>query len=239
MNRDFVIPSTPGNARTLVKMSRVTKLNLDPAVAELAATDLVRAAGFTPPEQNAIQSLLDFDFRAILPGPMLKTAEMVFWSAKHAGIETIVVMGNHHFWQTTANLLASKFGYVMGQNYHVLARNRTGLDSDFIRENRHGLFLYEADLDWAEHILLTHSFPKSVGLTNTSGVAGLAPLARTLFPESPTALLENNFFLRSELAAKGFSTTKPEDLAFLLNVVFDHFQKEPEPVVEVDDIPFY
>lgn len=239
MNRDFVLPSTPGNARTLIKLASVSKLNLDPAVAELAATDLVRPTGFTAPEQDAIQTLLDLDFRAIMPGPMLRSVEMIFWAAKHAGIESIVTLGNHHFWQTTANLLANKFGYVLGKNYHVLHRSKDGLDSDFIRENRHGLFLYECDLDWAEHILLTHSFPKSVAITNTCAMAGLAPITQILFPESPTALLENNFFLRSELAAKGFSTTKPEDLAFLLNVVTDHFKKEPEPVVEMDDIPFY
>ncbi len=216
MNRDFVLPATPGRARVLMRLANITRMNMDPAIAELAKTGLSGAGAI-------VQSILDFGLRCIVPGNMDTMFEHVVEAAKIDGLKTIVIVGQNKHWLDERALYAKLKGFTA----HT---RRVGhvdtLDSDFIRENRDGLVVFEpCAYGMAEQTLFAHSFPKAIALSPETELSKLNLMAQVLFPNSPTDLLEPNFMTRREFEVKGFTKTEPEDFAFLLNIVTDHLEK--------------
>ena len=216
MNRDFTIPATPGRARVLMRLANIARMHMDPAVEALAKTGPVDP-------RPVVQAILDFGMRCVVPGNMDAMFEQVVEAAKIDGVKTIVIVGQNKHWMADRALYAKLHGF---EAHAKDVSHPETLDSDFIREHRDGLAVFEpCAFGGAGHGLFAHSFPKTIALSSETVMSKLALLAQVLFPNAPTELMDTNFMTRREFEVKGFTKTEPEDLAFLLNIVTDHLDK--------------
>lgn len=218
MNRDFALPATPASARILRKLAQVTAMNLDPAVAALA--DQGRAAvsaSFSPAEREAIQHILDTGMRCVLPGPAIRSVEMVAEAARIDGIEKVIVMGQHRQWWS------QHFKPSAEVEFKKITDGVSPTDSDFFRENRHHLLVIESySQGLGEQMMFAHSFPKAISLSAEISIPRLVANTGILFDNDPSDALNLNGLQRRELEIKGFKKTSPRDLAFLVNIITDH-----------------
>lgn len=194
---------------------------LDPKLAELAATELAEISPkFSDVEAAAIQTMMDFNMRCILPGPMVRSFDMIVEAAVITGVETMVIVSqNKNWWESRK--LASSIPMIIKQ-----VNKPEIFDSDFIRENRHHLLIFDPNaFNQAAQGLFAHSFPKAIGITNDVAFGKLKPMVDLLFPKAPTELLELNGIQRREMEVKGIRESQPADLAFLLNIVTDHLPR--------------
>lgn len=77
MNHDFLIPATPGIARSLLRLSASKAVSVDPAILELTNDGLYGDDDFaalpdqpTATQRSALQILRDFDHHAVLLEPL-------------------------------------------------------------------------------------------------------------------------------------------------------------------------
>lgn len=224
MNRDFSLPATPGRARTIRKLAAISGMFFDPKLDALADTGLAEIGNdFADDEKASIQSILDHGMRCIVPGPMIRCFEMVTEAAKIDGITKIVALTpNKNWWLDRASVAkASGIEIIIRQ-----AHKSDVIDSDFIREHRDQLVVFDANVYNSEfQRLFAHSFPKAIALSNDIGMNHIIPIIDVLFPKAPAELLAANFMSRREFEVKGFTASKPADLAFLLNIVTDHLDR--------------
>ena len=237
MNRDFALPATPGRARTLRKLAAISGMFFDPKLEALAETGLAEVGNdFADDEKAAIQSILDHGMRCIVPGPMIRCFELVVEAAKMDGIKKIVALTpNKNWWLDRASMAkASGIEIIIKQ-----AHRSDVIDSDFIREHRDQLVVFDANVYNSEfQRLFAHSFPKAIALSNDIGMNHIIPIITVLFPNAPAELLGTNFMSRREFEVKGFTASRPADLAFLLNVVTDHLDREAHEL-RVKDVIFH
>lgn len=225
LNRDFSLPATPGRARILRKLAAISGMFFDPKLEAMAETGLAKIGNdFADDEKAAIQSILDHGMRCIMPGPMIRSFEMVAEAAKIDGIKKIIVLTpNKNWWLDRASMVKS-----IGIEMIIKQAHRSDItDSDFIREHRDQLVVFDASIHNSEfQRLFAHSFPKAIALSNDIGMHHLIPIINVLFPNAPAELLGANFMSRRKFEAKGFTAFKPVDFAFLLNIVIDHLDRD-------------
>lgn len=210
-------------ARRLVRLSRVMKINLDPEIVALAETDLLtdldfKGTGLTPDERLAAQSLTDFEFRAIVPSQNGKSGNIALAAAKIAKLSPIFVMterARDKFWRDSLKM----FGF---EDFEIV-RPSGKIDPDLIRGRRHGLLIVDEAVAMTDQMsLLLQDFPKTVLLSNRRLITDVNDLIGHLFEGAPDEILTNvNPYFKKDLENRGFTTTRPEDLAFMFNVVTD------------------
>ncbi len=244
MNHDFLMSGSAGAARSLVRLANISNINLDPAIRDLAQTDLLTDAdfakypSFTQSERSAIQNIIDYDFRAVFPHQG-RGSMITLLAARLANVSPIFVVTNKtKMWKDQAAM----FGLKLDEDFFVMQPSpKRGPDSDLIRHRRHGLLIVDDARTGAEIGLMVMDFPKSVIMTDRRLVTDLTDYISILFPGSPSDILtNNNGFFKREIEVMGFKTTRPADLAFLMNVVTDLMliTQEPEtdaqPPVDID-----
>lgn len=232
MNRDFALPATPARARLMRRLSKVTAMHFDPALNDLAERGLADIApSFSLSERDAIQHILDTGMRCVLPGPSIRSAEMVAEAVRIDRIEKVIVLGQNHQWWSR------HFNPPADIEFRKISDHRDTVDSDFIRENRRHLLVIESyACGITEQMLFAHSFPKAISLSTDTGVSRLAPNVGVLFRGAPVELLSLNGLQRREMEVKGFKKTSPSELAFLLNIVADHLLESEANYSESDDV---
>lgn len=221
MNRDFTLDATPGRARIIIRLAEISEAHIDPNLRELAATGLAPIDDqFTPDEKSSIQHILDTGMRCVVPGPMVRSVDMIIEAARHDGVEKIIVLGTNRQWWNSHEALNKS-----GIAFEFVKLTPTEMDSDFVRENRHHLLVFEPyPYGTSEQTIFAHSFPKVIAIENFSGVSRLKPVIHAIFPRAPVELLDDTISLQRNLTMKGFKATKSSDLAFLLNVITDHLR---------------
>ena len=95
MNIDYALPATPGMARRMLHMAAVSKLDLDPAIHELAKLDLIEDDPTFPTSslrRAALQFMLDCQMRCGVPfmAPGLDPS-LLLTGAKLAGVSVLTV----------------------------------------------------------------------------------------------------------------------------------------------------
>jgi len=239
VNHDFMLPGNAAMARRLVRLSRVMSINLDPEIVALSETNLLtdldfKGTGLTGDERLAVQSLIDFGFRAVLPSQNGKSGKVALVAARLAKLSPIFVMADRSrdkFWRDSLKA----YGF---EDFEII-RSSGKIDPDLIRGRRHGLLLVDNDGSnmTDEMSLLLNDFPMSVILCNRRLVGDVNDLIGHLFEGAPDELLTTvNPYFRKDLERRGFTSTRPEDLAFLFNVVTDMIAvtKEPTTAPRVD-----
>lgn len=96
MNADFALPATPGLARRLLHIAAVSKLDLDPAIHELAKRDLIEDDPTFPISnlrRAALQFMLDCQMRCGVPfmAPGMDHSLLLI-GAKLAGTSVLTVV---------------------------------------------------------------------------------------------------------------------------------------------------
>ena len=227
MNQDFFIDASTGMARRLVNLSRILPIDLDPILKEQANDELLTEADFAglpefePSEREAIQTLLDFDLRAVLPGPINRLPLVVLAAARLRNIKPIVVLtvGFGQSWRDAAE----QFNLVEDEDIFVQQRTSSTLscDPDFLRDKRQGLLLIdERVIDFDIASLYSRDFPHTVVLTNNRSLRALQRHIQLISPKAPYDIVTNhNPYFRRMIERLGFTTTRAEELCFLVNVV--------------------
>jgi hypothetical protein len=225
-------------ARRLVRLSGIIDINLDPEIISLAKTNLLTDADFsaislTQYERQAIQSLIDFGFRAILPSSNGKSAKVALAAAKIANVSPIFVMAHQ-----SKKLWKSSLEEYEFTDYEIIEPSGK-IDADLIRDRRHGLLIIEEGdiLVTDEMSLLLKDFYKTVILSKRRLVSDLLSLVEHLFEGVPHEIISNvNPYFKKDLERKGFTTTRVEDMAFLFNIVTDMIAitKDETPNIDID-----
>ena len=250
MNQDFVLKGGAGNARALVKMAQFCKINLDPAIVELAATGYadLEDTPFGETERSIIQQMIDFDFRCVFPTKPNTAPAIIAHAAKVAGISPIFILSR------TANknwtVPFAKAGYKLDEDLFVLRpeqTKKTGLDNDFLRYRRQGLLIVD-DLSATDVRYFAQDFPKTVYVTHRRLVTDLNEFVRVLFEGAPGDIMLRNALLKRRMETMGFdSQMQPMQFAFMFKIITDHLSDQeqenapatlvhkPEPVVNFDE----
>jgi hypothetical protein len=224
VNQDFLISNTGGMARRLVRLASCLNVVLDPAIIARAETDLVDMTGFTgrmamnPSECTAVQSILDYGLRCILPYQNNRGQPLALIAAKIANIDTVVVLGStgtKRHWHELANQY--------GVNEFIFIQSNEEVDADAIRNHRHGLLIIDAgiNLNGVDCSLLPTDFEKTILLSTRRIISDFGEVVSVLFPGAPIDILASNILFRQKMMKRGWKTDRPEDLAFLLNIVTD------------------
>lgn len=223
MNRDFLISGNPSKARMVMRLARISNIHVDPAISEIAETGLISDSSFegmalSPSERAAVQSVMDFEFRAIIPGNRNVTVALV--AAKIANISPIFIVGpknRERYWSTMHEAFGlEKFTFIQSSKVP---------DPDIIRNQRHGLLLVDDQAPFESDAvrILVKDFQKTIFLSNRKIISDLTESIILLSPHAPHEILTtvNAFFKQDNLIKKGFKTSRPEELAFMLNVITD------------------
>jgi len=223
----------PGSARALVRLASISNTIIDPTIKELALTEVLTEEDFasyamSEKERSAVQNIIDFNFRCVLPIQSEDGMRAVLTAAKMKNISPVFVLTKAgRNWSR-----ALSYGYTNKETLFIIHPNdmKRGPDSDLIKDRRHGILIVDEMIGSEEYSVLAMDFEKTVILTNRCLISDLGVLVSILSPGSPTDLLtNNNAIFKREVEVMGFRTTRPSDLAFLLNVVTDFLPAEPEP----------
>jgi hypothetical protein len=226
VNQDFLLPSKANVARRLVKLSKIMDINLDPEIIKFAETDLLSKDDYTldlnPSQHDAVQSLLDYDLRAVFPAGKegvhpINQATITLVAALVAKVSPIFVL-------TIVPEHWTKLAAHMGlELIHLNEGSERGkaIDPDLFRYRRDGLLIIEG-LQYVDCGFLAMDFSKTIIMTSHRLLTDVSSEVASLFPNAPYDILTNNNpYFRKKIEQMGFKSTRLEDLAFLLNVVTD------------------
>ena len=240
MNQDFALEATPGIARRLIQIARLCRVDLDPAISEMAKTGLIPEEEFAPyamaeAEKAAIQTITDLNFRAVVPGPTNRLNYTALVAAKIAGISPIVVYTRPSY---TWDHLAKQVGFKPNEDFFTLRppHQTEVLDANFVKEHRHGLLLMDQGTLGGMSLccnILAMDFARTLYLCAPSAFGTSQPI-RTLFPDAPIDILDKDYFSQRSYEGWGFRKPTEADASYFLNTVTEMVNFAP--VVESDPI---
>jgi hypothetical protein len=241
VNQDFIMQGSPGMARNIVKLAKFCKINLDPAIIEMANTGYVdlEDTSFSETDRAVIQNIIDYDFRCIFPTLPDAAPKLVAYAAKICGISPILILSRGLDKAWTSAFAAE--GYKFEEDLFVINPvkiKKTGLENDFLRDKRQGLLIVD---DLAPGDIRTHAqdFPKTIIVTHRRLVTDMGDYVNVLFEKAPGQILTRNALMKRRMATMGFDEqAKPMEFAFMFKILTEHLV-ELEQDSAVDRLPLH
>lgn len=236
MNQDFLLKGGAGAARLLVKLSGFCKLNLDPAIIALANTGYADLEDLPVSETDraAIQNIIDYDFRCILPIQHDRAPELLAQMAKLCGISPIFLISKTGGKDWTVPF--AKAGFKFEEDFFVLRPDKlkkTGLENDFIRNRRGGLLIAD-NLSSSEVSYFAQDFPKTIVVTHRRLITDMGEYINLLFNGAPGDIMTRNALIKRRMETMGFNAQMPPlEFAFMFKIVTEYLsaaeQSTPAP----------
>jgi hypothetical protein len=194
LNQEYVLPSSPGIARRIVRLAAISNTEVAPAIRSLAETGLLQEEDFarlgfnpTKEEKQAIQQLLDCKHRAVLVSEQAVLARRAILGSAVLDTAFPIVVAT---WQVGEwALLARRFSLTVTEKAaddtaHMLILSPTDLiNHEVINRRRHGLLImdthsegdrFEAQSNGPKHNGPAREFPRTVVI---------CPVGRQLLPQ--------------------------------------------------------
>jgi hypothetical protein len=248
VNQDFSVPSTAGMARRIMKLSQIASLVVDESVSQLAETDIVTESefeslpNFTPTEDDrkAIQTIMDYGFRAIIPTlSVKKVVPPILAAAVLAKIDNIfIITPEPVLWRKQINA----FG--LGDKVIFFPSKEESksyfYDPDLFKDKRDGLLIMDdhrfvsGPEGRSHNPVLAMDFQKTIHISNKCSFIEMETSIDRMFPGAPTDLLTNTSPLfKKRLAEQGFKAFKPEEVMFMFNIVSTYITS-PQHDLDID-----
>jgi hypothetical protein len=234
MNQDFLLDCTPANARRMMKLAKIGKFTVDPAIVEISEISHLVDTGCLPwplseTTMNAARFVEDCSLRAAIPCLNIDEGRRAALAAVVAtGIDQIVIRTPlPPSWFRMLRAAGLVYSTDVSSDAKVVLLSKiTADDLTILAAHRDGVAIIEwdgfenigADLVLAQEfercIIVGKPFHADAGWGHST-----ASMAKTLFPEAPTSLLDTNAALRSSrLMSRGVIRNHPRDISFLFNV---------------------
>lgn len=225
MNNDFILGNSSGIARQIVRLSEICDINVDPSIIEKSKQDLTPSSvretyNLNNKEVDAIQSIIDFNFRCVVPGNDNEKA--VFVALLSSNIFPIIVFTNRQRKSYWSSFIKNYPDLKMNENFFVV----TNIDEDFItEENRAGSVIIDTHSSYiisTENLPFIMDFEKIIIICQNKKTYWIE-CAEILFPNSNSDLIKGYVspFRQKELAGMFFHSQKSNEYLFLFNIVTD------------------
>lgn len=229
MNQDFALLATPANARRLILLQQVSKIELSSDIIALAATDCLGETAFDPlvcpmhPVKLAVsQFLLDCGLRGIIQTAYHPEIDPITVLNMMRIDKVIVLSHRQRTWRRAATVLGMTIQCISSIGW---------LEHNLSQVDRHAVLIYDADANNFPSRLrhLVREFPRFIiyDATKLSDVTHWIVWARILCPHmpSPVYLMKDT----SDLPLAAF--------AVFYNVgIFRHLIMAPSIVAALDDL---
>jgi len=225
MNQDFVLGNSSGIARRIVKLSTICEIVVDPSVIEKAELDLIDSSvkeqyNLNEIEINAAQSIIDFNFRCVVPGN--NNDKVVFAAILSSKIFPIIVYTNKQRKQYWFKFIKNYPELKIDENFFI----KTEIDENFItEENRRGVIIIDTHSSYiisSESLSFVMDFERTIIICQNKKPYWIE-CAEIIFPNSIFDLIKGyvNPYHQKDLATMNFKSLNSNDYLFLFNIVTD------------------
>lgn len=226
MNVDFNLGNSSGVARRIVKLSEICDIVVDPSIVEKSEQGLLDQSvqenyNLNNKEVKAIQSIIDFGFRCVVPGYENEKAALV--ALISSNIFPIIIFTNkirRLYWH---KFITKEYPNLkIDENIFIV----TKIDEDFItEENRAGAVIIDTNSSYlisSENISFSMDFEKIIIVCQNKKMNWIE-YAEILFPNSFSDLVKGYVspYHQKELVGMHFNSGDSNDYLFLFNIVTD------------------